>query len=174
MTIPSPVANNESHRRYIQRERLIGTGVNLVISVAFTVLLFSTFPVIEMWGANGIAVDLVATVFMLTLMGGLALGVLTTKRVRDGAIDPLPQRLWGKLVRTLPRNVLVRTAIVAVAVTTLVVPLSVLVFWLLGIESMSFSGYLVFKALYGPLVGALSATVIIETALMNCSLPGRP
>jgi hypothetical protein len=157
-------------RFYIKRERLTGLVVNLVLSLVFTMLLFSNFPSIGWWGKDGMAVDFVPIVFMLTLMGGLAVTMLTRKRLRDSVLAPMPADLCGWAARCLPGDVLLRVVVVVVmvvaaAVTVVVVPLSILVLWLLGVESMSYRQYLMFKAVYGSLVGALSTAVIIKSAL---------
>lgn len=153
------------HRLYIRRERLTGAAVNLAFSLAFTALLFSGDRPIRLWGGNGMAVDFIPTVFMLTLLGNLAVTMLTIKRLRDGDIGPMPAHLCGWAARRLSNNILARVVLVAVVVTVAVVPCSILLLWLLGIESMTFPHYLVFKALYGPLVGALSTAVVIKAAL---------
>jgi hypothetical protein len=153
------------YRFYIRRERLIGVVINLVLSLAFTALLFSNVRHVPLWGAGGIAFDLVPTVLMLTLMGNLAMTVTTRKRVRDGVIAPMPARLCGRAARALPGNGVLRVALVALAVTVAVVPVSVLVLWLSGLDAMSYQQYLGFKAVYGPAVGALSTGIVIKAAL---------
>ncbi|MFS2027215.1 hypothetical protein [Massilia sp. CT11-137] len=155
----------DGHRFYIRRERLIAVVINLVLSLAFTALLFSNVQHVPLWGVGGIAFDLVPTVFMLTLMGNLAMTVTTRRRLRDGAIAPMPARLCGWVACALPRNGVLRVALVASVVTVAVVPVSVLVLWLSGLDSMSYQQYLGFKALYGPAVGALSTGIIIKAAL---------
>jgi len=153
------------YRSYIRRERLIGVVINLVLSLAFTALLFANVQHVPLWGAGGIAYDLVPTVFMLTLMGSLAMTVTTRKRLRDGVIAPMPARLCGRTACALPGHGVLRVALVALVVTVAVVPVSVLVLWLSGLDSMSYQQYLGFKALYGPAVGALSTGIIVKAAL---------
>jgi hypothetical protein len=157
----------QAYRSYIERELLRGLAFNLVLSLAFTMLLFPEGLAIAMFGKDGIAADLVPTAFMLTLMGGLAMTLMTRKRVRDGVIVPMPAEFSGRIERNLPRNVLVRNLTVALGVTLVTVPMSVLMLWILGVESMSYHAYLGFKAVYGPLVGALSTAVVIKAALQD-------
>jgi hypothetical protein len=102
---------------------------------------------------------------MLTMMGSLAMTVTTKKRLRDGVIAPMPAQLCGRVARALPGNGVLRVALVAFVVTVAVVPVSVFVLWLSGIDSMSYQQYLSFKALYGPAVGVLSTDIIIKGAL---------
>jgi hypothetical protein len=76
----------------------------------------------------------------------------------------MPARLCGRAACALPGNGVLRVAVEAWVVTVAVVPVSVLVLWLSGLDSMSYQQYLGFKALHGSAVGALS-TGIIKVAL---------
>jgi hypothetical protein len=165
MTSLPPQSALPSHDAYIKRERATGLVINCLLSIGFTVLAFRGHPWIGLWGANGIAADLVPTVFMLTLMGNLALSLLARKRLRDGLVAPMSAQRCGVLARRLPAHLGARLVLTALAVTVVVVPLSVLVLVFLGVESISYARYLGFKAVYGPLVGAISAAPIIEAAL---------
>jgi hypothetical protein len=85
--------------------------------------------------------------------------------VRDGVIAPMPALLCGRAACALPGNGVLRVALVALVVTVAVVPVSVLVLWLSGLDAMSYQQYSGFKALYGPAVGALSTGIVIKAAL---------
>ena len=170
--IACPVSHLRGHepvpdvyRVYIRRERRIGVAINLVLSLAFTALLFPDVGRVPLWGADGMALDLVPTVFMLTLMGSLAVTLVARKRLRVGAIAPLPAYQCGWAARALPGHWALRVVLVAIVVTAAVVPLSVLVLWSCGFDSMSYPQYLGFKAAYGPVVGALSTGVVVRSAL---------
>jgi uncharacterized membrane protein SpoIIM required for sporulation len=157
----------EAHRRYVRRERLAGSVFNAAIAIFSTYLIFSNVDVIPLWSKDGIAFDLVPTVFMLTLFGNLVVSLLAHKRLKEGMVRPIEDGRVGLAARTLPRNLLVRLLIVAVAMTVVMVPLSILLLHALGIDSMSYHQYLVFKACYGPAVGALSVAIVIEAALID-------
>lgn len=156
-TLPLPA----EHLRYMRRETLLGCVFNAVLSVVFAVLIFRGVEQIPLWGPQGIAVDLVPTVFMITLVGNLIVTFLTRQRVRAGAVPRLihPTR-W-------PRRALVRMLLLAVVATAVVVPLSIGVLSALGIESMPFAPFVAFKVVYGAVVGALTAPLVIRAALAD-------
>jgi len=167
MAHPPAGALPRVYRMYIARERVIGSIVNFVLSLVFTILLVPAASPISLWGPQGIAVDLVPTVFMLTLAGSLAITLLAKQRLRSGAIKPIPGHLCGAVARALPDNVLLRIVMVAVVVTAVVVPASVVGLALADVRSMSYGSYLAFKSIYGPFVGALSTATVVKAALRN-------
>lgn len=156
---------NISHNSYIQRELIVAGVVNVLLGVLATYAFVPNNVPIPLWGGQGIAVDLVPTVFMLTLIGNTVITFVTRHRLRTGKVTPILRARCGWLARHLPRRPAPRILLLAFAATAVVVPVSVLGFWLSGVEAMRFDHYLLFKACYGPLVGALSAKAAVEAAL---------
>lgn len=156
---------NIGHQAYIQRELMTASVFNVLLCVFFTYVFVPGEVPVALWGAKGIAVDLVPTVFMLTLIGNSVITLVTRQRLRSGKISPMLQGRCGWLARHVPRHPALRLLMLAAGVTLLVVPLSVLAFWMLGVQAMRFEHYLWFKACYGPLVGALTARAALEAAL---------
>lgn len=156
------------HKRYIRNEMLLGCIINALIACAFTFLLFRDMPKIDLWGADGIALDLFITIFMLTLFANLAIMLITRKRVREGSMPRLcdddASRILGCRV---PGNAFLRALSAAVLMTVIVGPLSVVALVLLGVSSMPFWPFVAFKMVYGALVGSLSAPALLRTALAD-------
>ena len=158
------ISLSPEHHRYVLRETLIGCVFNAVLSIVFALLIFRGTPRIPLQGAEGIAVDLVPTVFMITLVGNLIVTFLTRKRVRGAEVPPLPATGWAA---RLPRNALLRMLLLAAVATAVIVPLSVAVLVLLGVTAMDFTPFVAFKIVYGAAVGALSAPLVIRAALSD-------
>ncbi|WAH55283.1 hypothetical protein LZ023_19705 [Pseudomonas silvicola] len=151
--------------RYIQRETLLGCAINAAIALFFAALLFHNAPVIPLWGSKGIAIDLVPTVFMLTLFGSLAISLLTRQRLRQGRIAPPHNHpsSWIAALASLPLPV--RTVIVALLMTVALVPLTCLALMTLAVDALAFWPFVAFKMGYAAIVGALSAPWILKAAL---------
>ena len=156
---------NEALRHYVRKERLAGCVINVLLAIFFTYLIFFPVPVIPLWGKDGMAFDLVPTVFMLTLVGNLVVTLLARKRLGAGELPIISEDVCGRMARRLPTNMFARLVVVAVVMTVMTVPLSVLLLTLAGIDSLSYHQYLAFKAIYGPLIGALPVAAVIEATL---------
>ena len=152
-------------QHYIQRETLLGCAINAAIALFFAALLFHNAPTIPLWGTKGIAVDLIPTVFMLTLFGSLAISLLTRQRLRQGHIIAPGARpsSWIAALASLPLPA--RTVIVAVLMTLALVPATCLALMTLAVDAMAFWPFVAFKMVYAASVGALSAPWVLKAAL---------
>jgi len=160
--------------QYIKRETLLGCAINAVIALFFAALLFHSTPSIPLWGAKGIAVDLIPTVFMLTLFGSLAISLITRQRLRRGHVGQQRAEAASSWIGALASlNVLLRTFIVAVLMTFSVVPLTCLVLMTLAIDALPFWPFVAFKMVYAAAIGALSAPWILKAAL-SVNTPPTP
>ncbi|MDM0032387.1 hypothetical protein QTI33_09645 [Variovorax sp. J22P271] len=154
-----------AHRRYLRTELLLGCVFNAVLSVMFAFVALQGRAAMPLWGVDGMAIDLIPTVFMITLVGNLIVTLLTRKRVRDGRVPPL-EPTDGPGAR-LPRNALLRVLVLALLMTIVLVPLSTAVLAALGLHSMPSSPFIAYKLIYGMAVGALSAPLVIRAALAD-------
>jgi len=151
------------HAHYIRNETLVGCVFNGVLSVVFAFLVFYGVALIPLWGPQGMAVDLVPTVFMITLVGNLIVTVLTRKRVAAGQVP----RLVQAPAQRLPQNALLRMLLLALLFTLVLVPLSAAALWALKIDPLPFWPFVGFKVVYGAIVGALSAGIVVRAALRD-------
>lgn len=162
---------NISHEAYVQRELITASVVNALLCVLFTYIFLPNDVPIALWGDRGIAVDLVPTVFMLTLIGNTVITFVTRHRLRTGKVTPILRGRRGWLARHLPHRTAPRILLLAFGMTAIVVPISVSAFWALDVDAMRFDHYLLFKGCYGPLVGALSAKSAVQAALAEQGAP---
>lgn len=162
-------SHSPQHAAYIQRETLTGCVFNAILSVVFAFVVFRGRSPILLWGTDGLAVDLVPTVFMITLVGNVIVTLITRRRVASGQVPAMPV-LSNRFV--LFRQMLPRILIAAFLMTIVLVPLSVLALWAIGIDRMDFGPFVAFKVVYGAAVGALSAPWVIRHALSDA--PVRP
>lgn len=81
------------HRGNLITQTIISIVFNTIISGVFARAIFHGVEQIPPWGAQGIVVDLVPTVFMITLMLTVILTLITRGRLRKGK---LPAPLWGR------------------------------------------------------------------------------
>ncbi len=119
--------------------------------------------------------DLLPTVFILTSLGGLALSLITRKRLRRGIVEPWrpEEREWlPSFLATFA--VVPRVLIVTLAMTAIIVPATWLTLRILSIHSLPFLAFVGFKVLYAPIIGAISAPWMLKAELLGSALaPGR-
>ncbi len=158
------------HRSNLRVETAISVVFNTIISGVFAWGIFHGTAVIPRWGAKGIVVDLIPTVFMITLVMTIVLTLITRGRVKKGK---LPAPTWGKsdlrINGWLPRNVVLRAVLQAATATLILVPLSALILVAAGVESMGFTVFFIFKLFYGAIIAVLITPLIILRALADTS-----
>lgn len=156
------------HRRNVQTETLISVVINTAISGGFAWGLFHGVDSIPLWGSQGIVVDLVPTVFMITLVLTIALTLITRRRLRNGKL-PLPT--WNRaelgVVGRLPAHIALRAPLLALCMTLVLVPISALLLHLAGIQSMAFMTFFLFKLAYGAAFAVLVTPLILRRALAD-------
>jgi len=153
-----------AHRKYIWAETMVGAVFNTVISIIFAFLVARGVDAVPLWGAMGMAVDFVPTVFMITLVTTLIVTLLARKRLAQGKAPALPRSLGGPL-GWAPRAAVVRGLIYALLFTIVLVPLSIGALIALNATAMPVTTFVVFKALYGLMLSLLIGPPITRAAL---------
>lgn len=153
-----------SHKRYIVMETTFSVMLNMAISALFVWLMFGGRDAIGLWGADGLAVDLLPTTFMITLMTTIALTLITRRRVRLNQVAALSD---GPL--PLPRFFLLRGLVLALAATSVLVPLTVLVLHVLDMPPLRYGAVMVFKLAYGGVLAMVVTPLILIAALRDRS-----
>lgn len=149
------------HSRYIMVETLIAIVLNIIVSAVFVFIMFGGMEKIGLWGTAGLALDLVPTVFMITLMTTIALTLIARSRIAAGTVlpDQRPSRL--------PANPVLRGLVLAVVATVLIVSVSVAILSALWpvTGDWSFTAVLVFKCAFSAALAIAVTPVIVRHAL---------
>lgn len=158
------------HRRYLAVETAISVVLNVLVTAAFAWFPFHDEDSVPLWGPLGIAVDLVPTTFMITLMVSIALTLITRRRVRAGHVPGLnPAAMSYPWYGWLPRQVVWRAVALGMTLTVVLVPGVIALFVLAGINLLPFDSFFLFKLIYGGLLAILITPVILTAALADLS-----
>lgn len=158
------MALSAEHRKYITIETIISVVFNTVFSIIFAFIAAQGADRLPLWGPMGMAVDLIPTVFMITLVTTIVVTLLTYKRMAAGKAPRLDRSEGGPLAWA-PRNAFLRGFIYAALMAIVLVPLSIGALLALGIDELPFSTFLPFKAVYGGVFAALVTPPIVRAAL---------
>jgi len=150
--------------KYIRIETIISVVFNTVISVIFALVASQGVARVPMWGVTGMAVDFVPTVVMITLVTTIIETLLAGKRVRAGTIEALPPEAGGWLAWA-PQNAILRGLVYALLAALVVIPVTVGLLALLGVDGMDTKLFIPFKAIYGAALAALITPHIVRAAL---------
>lgn len=154
-------ATQAETRRTMMIEAAISILPNALFSAFFVWLLFRGTRRIGLWGADGVAFDLVPTTFMLTLITTLLVTWLVRRHVAAGATRPAAG------TTKLPRNRLVRGVLLGLLMVVLLVPVTIAALNQFWAGDWTFGQMLLFKVVYGVAVGLIVTPIVVLAALRD-------
>lgn len=152
---------------HIRGQALSNAFFNTIINGPIAWALTKENLVLPLWGAPGIAVDLVATGFLLPFIVALIVIPLNRREVRKEKFAPLQLDSEVPLQRWLgacPRGLLPRALLFGLVGVAVIAPLTVLVFAILGIDALSPLRFAVFKGFWA---GALAGVLVVPMATLG-------
>jgi hypothetical protein len=156
-------------RRYLLLDQGIGAGiVNLLLNAAIAWLLFRGMEAVPMWGQQSIAGDTIGTAFVLPFLSTLIASAVVRSQVRAGYVSAVALSASSALQR-LPRGLAKRGAVLGLIGVVLTGIPTALALDATGTAEMGFSEFIIFKAVFAALLGALVTPVIARAALADAA-----
>ena len=147
---------------YVGKETAISIAINSVLSAFFVWLMFGGAASVPVRGVGNLAFDFLPQSFMISLMSVLVPSALTRRRRRSGVVQPCaPVLSW------LPRNLLLRALLAAVAATALFGAAAALLLLALAPAQLSMAAVWPMKIAYG------AALALVVTPLGLCAALGE-
>jgi len=163
----------DSTRRLLRHEALVGGISNLVFNALIAWLLLRGGPALGWGGPSSFAVDLLATAFLLPLIVALIVIPLQRRKLARGAAAPLAGRCEGAYawVERLPRGTLAAAVVFGLLGLCLFAPLTLLGMLAVGVEQIQPGHYALFKGLWAGLLAAVLAPPMVLCALRRAAAP---
>lgn len=160
---------SDEHRRYLLIEQAaIPTVFNFVLNGFIAWALFRSAVAVPLWGESSVAVDLLATAFMLPFLTCVIVSALVGRQVGSGKVSPLPSDQFPHS-RWYQRSALMRGLFLAAAgVLFGALPLV----WALSLgqaQPFPMISFVVFKAVWAALLALLITPIVGWWALANAS-----
>jgi len=156
------------HKEFLLREAFISTIIGAIICAVISFFAFRSNDAIMLWGDDGLFLDLVMTVFFMTFMMTLAMTPMYRKRVMRGKAPAAP---WTRnehfVLRFFPGVFFFRALIVGGIFLVALLPISTALLMFTTYFPVSFSWMLVFKAIFGALIGFLVTPLIAICAMAD-------
>lgn len=144
---------------YIRRETCISIAINAMLSLLIFLALFGLRQPVENWGVGKWVFDFLPQSFMIALMSVLIPGMLVRRKLKKGALAPVPHR------SVLPRNLLARALTLAGVSASIGTALVAGLVWLTGMETIGPIPALLFKVTYGALLALIVTPPALRAAL---------
>ncbi len=158
---------HEHHRRFLIVEQGLGSAVlNFLLNAAIAWVMFRSLETVPLWGQQSIAGDTIGTAFLLPFFTCLIVTRVVQKQMRAGRLAPLDwRRAAHPTLGRLPRGTLARAVVLGLATLVVAAPPSLGLLGWVGLDHMSFWGFVAFKAGFAALLAALLTPLIALCAL---------
>lgn len=174
---PAPsVSLSAAQRRFLLIEQGAGAGVvNFVLNGLVAWACYRTLSSVPFFGSQGVVGDTVATSVILPVITCLISVPTIRRRLANGSLEPIwwtpSGRYYAMIYRSL-ENTLARGLVLGVAsVVCAAIPVLV-VMWAVPVPALSLREFLLFKATYAAVLGAVVTP--IAAALVLATPAGTP
>ena len=151
---------------HLRHEMLVGGLSNAVFNGLIAWLMLRTGPALAWGGEHSFAVDVIATGFLLPLIVALIVIPLQRGKLNRGKLQPLdlgpPSRIQA-LANRLPGATFSSALLFGLFGMCIIAPLTLLAFYLVGVEQVSPVNYAIFKGIWA---GAMAAVLVIPMVLV--------
>lgn len=158
----------ENARQHLQHEALVGGVSNAFFNGLIAWLLLKSGPALAWGGAHSFAVDVIATALLLPLIVALIIIPLQRGKLRKGKLQPIdlgPQSLLQSLADRFPTSIFKSALLFGLLGMGIVAPLTLLGFYLIGVQEVSPLHYAIFKGLWAGLMAAVMVIPMVLCAL---------
>jgi hypothetical protein len=145
---------------------IVPTLINLVLNGAIGFAMFRGASAVPLFGSESIVGDTLGTCFFLPAITCLIVTPIVRGHVRKGTAEPLRGALPGWLA-FFQRALVPRALALGLAGVVLAGSLALALFMVLGIESLPFTPFLAFKAVFAGLLGGIVTPFIALLALAD-------
>ena len=156
------------HKEFLIRETFVSTIIGAIICAVISFFAFRSNDAIMLWGEDGLFLDLVMTIFFMTFMMTLAMTPMYRKRIMQGKAPAAP---WARdehfALRFFHGVFLLRAFTVAGISLVILLPISTAILVVTIDFPVSFSWMLVFKSIFGALIGFLVTPLIAICAMAD-------
>jgi hypothetical protein len=156
-----------AHRRYLLLEQGVGSAVvNFALNAAIAWAMFRAQDRVPLWGQQSIAADTIGTCLMLPLMTTLIVTPMAHGHMRAGRVAPLGwSRTSHPFLGWLPEKTFTRAFVLGLVFMIAISPLTLLVLALLHVANLSFAEFVLFKAGFAAVAGAVVTPLVAVWAI---------
>jgi hypothetical protein len=155
-------------QRYLVLEQGVGAAIfNLLVNAAIAWATFRGLATVPLWGQQSVGGDTIGTAFVLPFLTTLIASRIVRAHVRSGRI---PALAWGASPwRRLPTGLVGRGLVLGVACIVAVGLPTAIALGAVGVDSMTFGGFIAFKATFAAALAALVTPLVARAALADAA-----
>ena len=158
---------------HIKHEILVGGISNTIFNGIIAWLLLRSGPALAWGGAHSFAVDVIATAFLLPFIVALIVIPLQRSKLNKGKLTPIDlgeNSFMQRMADRLPASTFKSAVLFGLFGICVIAPLTLLGFYLLGVEQVSPLTYSIFKGIWA---GLMAAVLVVPMVLLALRRPAK-
>jgi len=155
-------------KKHLKHEVLVGGVSNTVFNGLIAWLLLRNGPALAWGGEHSFAVDVTATALLLPLIVALIVIPLQRSKLHKGKLQPISlgsDSIMQSLADRMPLSTVKAAVLFGLLGMCVIAPLTLLGFYLAGIEQVAPLDYALFKGLWAGLMAAVLVIPMVLCAL---------
>lgn len=156
----------DSAKDHLKHEVLVGGISNTIFNGLIAWLLLRSGPALAWGGEHSFAVDVIATALLLPLIVALIVIPLQRSKLNKGKLHPInlgPGSFMQSLADRFPATTFKSALLFGLLGMCVIAPLTLLGFYVLGVEQVAPVHYAIFKGLWA---GAMAGVLVIPMVLV--------
>jgi len=159
--------------QHIKHEILVGGLSNTIFNGIIAWLLLRSGPALAWGGDHSFAVDVIATAFLLPFIVALIVIPLQRGKLNKGKLEPIhlgAGSFMQRMADRLPAGTFKSALILGLFGMCVIAPLTLLGFYVAGVEQVSPLSYSIFKGIWA---GLMAAVLVVPMVLLALRAPAR-
>ncbi len=162
-------------QHHITKDSIVNSISNGVLNGYITWLIIKSKGMQTIWGGeHNFSVDMAATAFLILLIVSLIIIPINKGKVRKGKVPSVkwdPSQGLHRILCKFPKSLFLTSIIFGSIGLVIIVPLTLLPLYVLGITQMTASSYSIFKGVWAGILAGVMVWPIILYALGNAPAP---
>ena len=158
---------------HIKHEILVGGVSNTIFNGIIAWLLLKSGPALAWGGDHSFAVDVIATAFILPFIVALIVIPLQRGKLNKGKLEPIhlgAGSFMQRMADRLPAGTFKSALIFGLVGMCVIAPLTLLGFYVVGVEQVSPLSYSIFKGIWA---GLMAAVLVVPMVLLALRAPAQ-
>lgn len=158
-------------RQHIKHEILVGGISNTIFNGIIAWLLLKSGPALAWGGDHSFAIDVIATALLLPFIVALIVIPLQRSKLNKGKLQPIhlgAGSFMQRMADRLPAATFKSALLFGLFGMCVIAPLTLLGFYLLGVQQVSPLNYSIFKGIWA---GLMAAVLVVPMVLLALRAP---
>ena len=157
-------------KKFLAVQLIISVFINLTLNAGIAILLFRGINPVPLWGNPGIALDTLATAFLLPWLTVLIVAPFARAEMRKGTIERFRKelgRVRSSYLRYMPVGIVAQSMTIGIGITVIAAPVLVGILYAVGVSEMSYHAFIAYKTVFATILTFPVSPIVWMSAMIK-------